>query len=309
MTDNVDQVAVLLCTYNGAHFLDAQLKSIAALQGCQARLYVSDDGSTDETLKILCDAHLGEGPHYSHLNSGPGTGPCANFLSLLLSTEVEGRYFAYCDQDDVWDNDKLSRALNKMRQLDDNQPLLYCARTRSISTSNKIIGRSPLFRKSPSFLNALVHNIGGGNTMVMNRAARQLLNTAGSVDVVSHDWWTYLLVSGAGGTVIYDPEPSLSYRQHSENQVGANEGLARRVRRYLKALCGSNRRWNDRNIAALRSNMALLTPSNRLVLESFVEFREAGLLKRLLGLKRTGLYAQTFMGNVGLFFATLLKKI
>ena len=145
--------------------------------------------------------------------------------------------------------------------------------------------------------------------MVMNAAARELLRTAGLVDVPAHDWWTYLLVSGAGGTVIYDPEPCLSYRQHAGNQIGANTGFRRRLARYLGAFSGRNRHWNDRNIAALTHNERLLTPENREILRIFRQSRDLGPFKRLSGLRKAGLYAQTFSGNLGLFFASLLKKI
>lgn len=309
MTKSGCRVAVLLCTFNGGRFLDSQLKSIAAQRDCNADLYVSDDGSTDETLEILQEAHSEQWPEYTLLKSGPGNGHCANFLSLLCCPQIHGDYFAYCDQDDVWDQGKLSRALGKLLDCDDSKPVLYCARTRSITESNQVTGMSPLFARPPSFLNALIHNIGAGNTMVMNNAARQLLIQAGVVDVVSHDWWTYLLVSGAGGVVIYDPEPCLGYRQHPGNQIGANSGPLRRLGRYLKAFGGANREWNTRNLTALHANSRLLTEDNLEALEAFSDFRDRPLLDRLRGLKRVGLYAQTFSGNLGLFFATLLKKI
>ncbi|MCP5130099.1 MAG: glycosyltransferase family 2 protein [Pseudomonadales bacterium] len=302
-------VAVLLCTFNGAPFIEQQLDSIRRQQGLPVRLYVSDDGSGDETLSILESYCRRWGAGSIQVLPGPGRGHVANFFSLVCSRQVEGQYFAYSDQDDIWDSDKLARATAALASLPGDQPALYCSRTRLVSASGRPLGHSPLFRRPPGFANALVHNIGGGNTMVLNRRARDLLRAAGEVDVVSQDWWTYLLVAGAGGTVIYDPKPSLSYRQHGRNVVGSSMGARERVLRGWRVLRNRNRDWNSRNIAALRQSQALLSPEGCRVLDEFERARHAGLLARLLGMRRAGIYAQSFIGNLGLIAATLFKKI
>ena len=85
---------------------------------------------------------------------------------------------------------------------------------------------SPLFRRPPSFRNALVQSLAGGNTMVLNRPARDLVALASRrARFVSHDWWAYLLVTGAGGAVHYSAKPLVRYRQHAHNLVGANTSL------------------------------------------------------------------------------------
>lgn len=301
-------VAILLCTYNGADHLQEQLLSIEAQGYPDLRLVASDDGSGDSTLDQL-KRFAAVSPVPTRLIRGPGRGHTANFLSLVCDASIEASYFAYADQDDCWDADKIGRAVARLAAVPAETPALYCGRTRAISESGEPLGLSPLFRREPSFRNALVQNIAGGNTMVFNLAARRLLAAAGIVDVVCHDWWTYLLVSGAGGTVIYDSEPSLSYRQHDRNEIGANLGAASRARRYARAFFGANRDWNDRNLLALQGARHLLAPGNSEVLDAFSRSREGGLFARFRGLRQTGLYAQTPAGNFGLYTATLLKKI
>ena len=61
--------------------------------------------------------------------------------------------------------------------------------------------------------------------MVFNRSAKRLIEHAGTLDVVAHDWWTYILTSAAGGAVHYDPDVSVGYRQHGSNLIGSNAGL------------------------------------------------------------------------------------
>jgi hypothetical protein len=146
--------------------------------------------------------------------------------------------------------------------------------------------------------------------MVFNRAAKRLLEMTGRLEVVLHDWWMYQLVSAAGGVIRYDPQPALKYRQHPDNIIGSNLGWHARLVRIRMMLSGRLRDWNMANIAALQQVPAhLITPQNSVVLQLFNKARTASLLKRLGYLKRSGVYRQTLLGNVGLLVATLLKRI
>ena len=102
-------VTILMCTKNGAAFLDNQLKSIADQTHAKWTLFVSDDGSTDATgniLKRFADSH----EQKTAVRNGPGKGVSANFLSLATDPAIDADYFAFSDQDDVWYEDKLARA-------------------------------------------------------------------------------------------------------------------------------------------------------------------------------------------------------
>lgn len=309
MTLTASGLSVLLCTFNGGRYLREQLGSLERQDFECWRLYVSDDGSTDNTLEILQHWGKENSGRLISVRRGPGRGHAANFLALLNAEDVAGEYFAFADQDDIWDRDKLSRAVAALGVVARDRPALYCARTRSVSEAGEQIGESPLFTRAPSFANALLQNIGGGNTMVLNAAAREILRRGGAPDVVSHDWWSYLLVAGAGGIVLYDPAPCLSYRQHAENAIGANRGWRARWNRYRSFLTGRNRDWYSRNIEALHQCRELLTEANRKALASFERARDAGVIARLSALRTSGVYAQTASGQLGLYMATLIKKI
>ena len=169
---------------------------------------------------------------------------------------------------------------------------------------------SPLFTKPPSFANALMQNIGGGNTMVFNDVARKLLIEAGkSVNVVTHDWWTYLLVSGCGGQVFYDAMPTVRYRQHAHNLVGMNASMSARIKRIVQLFKGRFREWNDLNVAAINSMRVHLTPKNQQILDQFVVARQQPLLRRMSALKSSGIYRQTLFGKLGLIVAAVFNKI
>lgn len=302
-------VAVLLCTYNGETHLEEQLKSIFEQGFGNIDLWVSDDGSSDATLDILHTWQRSWTKGRFEIRQGPQQGFAANFLSLVCDPAIKADYFAYADQDDLWQNDKLNCAkafFDKYAA----KPALYCSRTSLVNENGKPLKlMSPLFSMPPSFSNALVQSLAGGNTMVMNAKARDLLLRAGPQDIVSHDWWTYMLVSGCGGEVFYDPNPSIQYRQHCDNKMGTNTGYIAKLKRLRMLMQGSFSEWNERNINSLDKVRYLLMPSSREVLDTFKMAREASLLRRLLIFRKSGVYRQTAEGNIALWFATLLKKL
>lgn len=303
-------VAILLCSYNGERFLAEQLDSIEAQTYPEWCLWVSDDGSSDDTLAILERYRSRWGDDRLKVVEGPSRGFAANFLSIACRPEIQADYFCYSDQDDIWRPDKLQRALERLETYGRKQPTLYCSRTELIDAQGRSIGFSPLFNRVPGFRNALVQNIGGGNTMVFNRAARQLLLAAGpDLRVVAHDWWTYVAISAADGAVVYDPQPSLLYRQHGSNLIGSNNGWGARLLRLRLLMRGQLRGWIDENMAGIRRIAPRLSMANRQVFDDFVSTRDGGPVRRILNLKRSGVFRQTFMGNVGLFAAALFKKL
>lgn len=303
------QVAILMCTKNGVAFLDDQLKSIANQTHGNWTLFVSDDASIDTTrdiLKRFADSH----PQKTTVRNGPGKGVCANFLSLVTDPTIEADYFAFSDQDDIWYPDKLERALNWFVNVPDQTPGLYCGRTELVTSDGRSYGLSPLFTRPPAFQNAIVQSLGGGNTMVFNRAAKKILNEVGPIKVVLHDWWLYQLISAADGAIRYDPRPVLKYRQHQRSLIGSNLGWRNKLIRMRMTLDGRFRDWNAINIAAFERVPAhLIKPQNRAVLNLFTKARNGTLLERLLYYKRSGVYRQTVLGNIGLIVAAIIKRL
>lgn len=305
-----NSVAILLCTYNGERFLNEQLESYHAQTHRNWQLRVSDDGSKDRTMTILQQHQQAHPQRDIQVLAGPCQGFVKNFLSFMYNSEIQADYYAWSDQDDIWDADKLERALDWLKQQPVDKPALYCSRTCLVSEDNQNAGTSPLFRKTPSFRNALMQNIGGGNTMVFNQAARELLrHTPKNCQIVSHDWWAYLLISACGGALHYDSRPSLRYRQHSSNLVGGNASWGARLARIRMLFQGHFRRWTDLNIAALQQMDSHLSVESREVLNGFVQARQKAFPLRLVALKETGIYRQTTAGNLGLVAAAVFNKI
>lgn len=304
------KVAIWLATRNGAAFLDEQLRSLAAQSHPSIDIWVSDDGSTDATPAIL-SAWQGRWPKGAFsVGKGPGRGFAENFRALIANDAAQADYFACCDQDDIWETRKLQTALAWMRAQDGSLPLLFCSRTLIVSQSGEPIGMSPLFSRKPSFRNALVQSIAGGNTMVLNRAARDIVALASRRSpFVSHDWWIYQLVTGAGGIVHYSPEPLVRYRQHGANLVGANTSWTARLGRLRRLLRGQFAEWSEMNLAGLDKNRDLLTADAMETMRLFASARsEPNPFAAAASLRRSGVYRQTPQGTLGLWAALLLRR-
>lgn len=307
------KVVILMATYNGEKYLAQQLESIANQTHKEWELQVSDDGSTDRTRQIFQDFSKQQINNSCLIQKGPCKGFSSNFLSLIQQQNAQGDYYAFSDQDDVWKSDKLERAIRFLKTISADKPALYCSRTRLVNEDNKAVGFSPLFRKKISFCNALVQNIGGGNTMVFNKAALKLFRQAsyGIDNIISHDWWIYMLMTGSGNTVFFDSYPTVRYRQHMANRIGSNANWrARFYRLYLLLVKGNFKKWNDVNLKALFLAQPELTEGNRDILKEFSIIRKNNnCITRIIKIIRLGIYRQTFYGNVGLMIGTLFKKI
>jgi glycosyltransferase involved in cell wall biosynthesis len=272
-------------------------------------LFVSDDGSTDGTQALLAEYQQLLGDRMMVLE-GPRKGFAQNFMSLIRNQNIACDAYAFSDQDDIWLPEKLTRSVAELAQAGTLLPSLYCSRTQLIDATGHVIGMTPLFAKRPSFKNALVQSLAGANTMLINEAARQLLaKTDLDAPIVAHDWLTYMVVSGCGGAVFYDPQPTLLYRQHAGNLIGANAGVASRFKRLSKMLGGRFKVWNEKNLLILSKYSSSLTPENRDVLRQFHQLRCSRLPGRISALRNAGFYRQTVAGTLSLYAAVILRQV
>ncbi|MBE3639010.1 glycosyltransferase [Mangrovicoccus algicola] len=298
-------LTILLGTYQGAAHLQAQLDSFTAQTHRDWRLVIGDDGSRDATRDIAAAFRDREG-RPPRIVPGPGRGFAANFLGLLCDPAEAPGHVALSDQDDVWFPDKLERAMALLAQADPAIPALACGRTLLTDAALRPLGPSRRHRHF-AFGNALVQNVVAGNTIVMNPAAHRLLRAAGPQAVPYHDWWCYLLVTGAGGRILYDPVPCMQYRQHGGNVQGENLSAGAVMRRARDFGGRKWRGWFEANIAALEANRHLLTGQNRARLDAFLRHdrrNAAGRARALLALapwrqrpaETAALYGGTLLG-------------
>lgn len=303
-------VHILLATYNGVKYLQAQLQSIARQTHRLWTLTVSDDGSTDETVNIV-KAFAQNSPHTVTLLQGPCAGSSTrNFCHLVQHAPAgtEQDLYAFCDQDDVWLDTKLERAVQWHAQHLQQPVRLYCARTQFVNDQLKPIGLSPGIRRPPSFGNALVQNIASGNTMVFNHAVLMAQKKVQPEHSVWHDWTTYLVATALGGEVWFDDEPCLLYRQHGGNVIGSNDGLGAQIRRLKPLFEGRFKQWTDANMAAVSDLKQSTSTKTQELYENFFQLRaQRSPWKRIYDWRRTEIRRQTLCSNLTLGLAIILS--
>lgn len=302
-------IAILLCTFQGEKYLAEQLDSITMLEGADPVIWASDDGSSDQTIAILKRYQEKLGKDHLHILQGPCQGFVKNFMSMVCNPNIQADYYAFADQDDIWMKDKSVRALSFLSQVSQNIPGLYCSRTLYVDEHNQVISHSQAYQHPPSFNNALVQNIASGNTMVFNQAARDLLAAIGQTQpIVYHDWMLYLMVTACGGQTLFDQEPTVRYRQHSNNLIGMNTNFKSYLAR-IKILWGGRfATWNNIHTSTLNKMRAFLTPQNQAILAGYIEARQKNRFACICSLFKLKILRQTRIGQLGLCCIILMNK-
>lgn len=303
-------VAILMAVYQGHAYLPEQLKSLAGQSHSDWVLIAGDDGSTDGSAGLLAQFAARHAPGQVRVVAGPGLGAAANFRALLDHVPPGASHVVFCDQDDVWDAGKLATGIAALPDgRPDDRPAIWCSRVINCDDDLQQLSLSPIPRHPPEFRHALMQNMVHGNTLMLNRAAYELVAAANAEagPAVMHDWWIYQLVSGAGGLVVYDPIPSVLYRQHADNLVGANSGLRGRLGGLRRMFDGTYRRWSRTNLAALQASRHRLTPENRDLLDDFAAL-QGGFATRIAAMRRGGFHRQGRVSQCALWLAVLLGR-
>lgn len=305
-----NQVAILMATYEPSETLVAQVDSFQEQRADNLTLIVSDD-SEGEPSEFLRQALERFSRGDVSLVNGPREGFAQNFLALIRLAGPEVAYACLSDQDDVWFPAKIERSRSILEQEPADIPAIYCSRTLRCDNDLKSLQLSRMPSRNLGFPHALVQNVAAGNTIMMNRAALDLLQAASleAGEIVAHDWWIYQMITGVGGRVIFDQEPTLYYRQHGGNIIGANVGTAALLMRTRMVASGRFSEWNDINIAALRRSAHRFTPDNQRRLALFARARRRRGIARVNDLQKVGVYRQTKFSNAAMWSAIALGKI
>ena len=219
------KIAVLLSSYNGEKYIKEQIESVINQNNVNVELFIRDDGSTDSTLRVLeefDDSRI-------HVFSCENVGVTNSFFSLLWDIS-DFDYYAFCDQDDVWDRDKLKIALD---YLDDSncRPALYFSSTRVVNENlNVIENKSSLIDDEVyDVTKVILSNNATGCTMVFNSLLREIIIKYKPEKTIMHDHWVYALCVLIGGKIYYDSVPHISYRQHNHNVLGNKVKINKKV--------------------------------------------------------------------------------
>jgi len=222
MIDLNNSVSVLLSTYNGEKHVKEQLVSLIAQRYQDIEIIVRDDESSDTTLKILMSHNI------KLMDTNKNLGANGSFAELLNYTVVnsDSEYFMFCDQDDVWDTDKIEKTLSKMDEMEKNYgdiPILVHTNLEVVDEQLNTINNSFMnFQKinplKNKFHNLLIQNTITGCTVMINRKLAQKCLPIPD-GAIMHDWWIGLVASQFG-KIGYLPETTIQYRQHTSNTIG-----------------------------------------------------------------------------------------
>lgn len=220
------KLAVLMATYNGEQHLQAQIESILQQQlDIPFDLIVRDDGSTDNTIQIL-ESYRDKG--VLSFCTGENLGSARSFIHLLRNHPGYD-FYAFADQDDVWNKDKLAQGVQAVASAEG--PALYCTNSLMVNDRLESLGRNT-HRGIPTYNTVSILCLASsaqGCTSVFNKALAQVVQDHPVPDVfVMHDALLTCVCTLMNGQIIYDHRPSMQYRMHSNNVFGmatAKQGL------------------------------------------------------------------------------------
>ncbi|WP_223065896.1 glycosyltransferase family 2 protein [Paenibacillus caui] len=308
------QIQVLLSTYNGEKYIKEQLDSVLAQQGVSLNLLIRDDGSIDSTCSII-ENYVEKNQGRILFSQGANSGAKGSFFKLIEQSSDGMDYYAFCDQDDIWEPGKLQRAVSLLKQEDNDLPLMYCSATRMVDNTLSYLGTWPSVpRKSLTLYNALVENIAVGCTMVMNRAAMELVKKhlpRDYANVIMHDWWVYLIVS-AFGKVNFDDTPHLLYRQHGGNVLGGQtDGVLAKWRKRLKRFSQGQNHYILSNQARLFYSTfePHLSDEHKKSILQFMNTLEQNAAHRMIYAIHSPFYRQSALDNLVLKVIYAARKV
>ncbi|WP_283576510.1 glycosyltransferase family 2 protein [Limosilactobacillus oris] len=218
---NSANVGILLSTYNGEKYLPELITSILKQTYTNWQLYIRDDGSSDNTINIIKDFVSRDSRiKFLTCDKGKNLGVVQSFFSLLESVDAD--FYMFSDQDDYWLPDKVEKTLNRMLSLE-YKKVPICVYTNLQIVDEDLKGDDLLLSKDwQSFPELLFTNNAYGCTMMINQLVKDLISfdQINYENIFMHDWWL-ALIAAAFGKVSYLDEPTILYRQHGDNQVGA----------------------------------------------------------------------------------------
>lgn len=288
----MDTIAILLATYNGDKYLEAQLKSICQQTYKNIKCYIHDDGSKDNTIKLLQKYSKNYVELFKIIEAPSTGGARANFMFLLR--QVNEKYIMFCDQDDIWLPEKVEIMYKRIKEIeagtDNNKPI--------VGFSDLVVVDQNLIEISDSFMSMtkrntveltinrlLARNAAPGCTMIINNSlANRALNYLKEENLEMHDWW-FMLIAATFGEIFYVNKGLMLYRQHINNEVGAHKRYSLvKVKKLFNLSLVSSTKKNILSGIRFAEELLLfkdLDYINRTMLEELVESNKMGKFNKI----------------------------
>jgi len=285
-------VDILLATYNGEKFLREQLNSLLGQSFKNFTILIRDDGSKDSTNTIIKEYEQNHPNIIKVVKDDVKTKNAKDNFFMLLRHSTK-KYIMFCDQDDIWLNNKIEITLNAMLSIEkkfgNDTPILVHTDLKVVDKNLKIKSNSfadyqHLIKRDAKFNELLVQNNVTGCTVMVNRVVKSYIKNEFNKDILMHDWWLSLICVNFG-RLAYIDEATILYRQHENNAVGAKNGgggmaLVRSVKNYPKMIknfkdtVGQGRYF-------YKTYKSILNNDNTNMVKNFSEVLNFGFLKRV----------------------------
>lgn len=301
----MEMITILMSTFNGENFLRPQLDSIFSQKNVDLQLLVRDDGSKDSTLTILTEYEK-KYPGKITILKGNNIGWKKSFRKLIDYASIyyfSSNYFAFCDQDDIWQPKKLETAITSLRNCSDI-PALYFSNLYFYKdgVNRGLINKATVL---PTFKNCLARNYATGCSIVFNSKLLDCLSMGEPNVDIPHDHWAYM-VAVLCGKAVYDSNSYILYRQHDTNQIGSKHGLIdvwkARFKRFAQPELENIREKTAKDL--LRLYASEMYPEARVAVEKIARYKQS-VFKRISLLFDSG-YT---LGNLGNDFFFKLRII
>lgn len=300
------KITVLLAAYNGEKYLEQMIDSIIAQDHTEWHLVLSDDGSDDRTPEILKKYSESMPDQITLYRSGTRFGnPQQHFLHLIDRFH-DTPYVMLCDQDDVWHTDKITKTYQKMQKIecDPDLPAMVHTDLRVVDSelnciSSSFIGFSGLSGNRLKTNQLLAQNVVTGCTMMINRSLAELVSAHPCENgVMMHDWWIALLASCCGSCGYLD-EPTIDYRQHGHNSVGAKNV---RSPKYVFSQIKSSRKkiyaTFGQATCFLESFSSVLPNDKKEIISRYASLQNKGWLSRRIAYIKYGFWKNGFARKI-----------
>ncbi|MCB5069859.1 glycosyltransferase family 2 protein [Streptococcus mutans] len=285
------KVNILMSTYNGQEFIAQQIQSIQKQTFENWNLLIRDDGSSDETPKIIADFAKSDARiRFINADKRENFGVIKNFYTLLKYEKAD--YYFFSDQDDVWQPQKLELTLASVKKENNQIPLMVYTDLTVVDRDLQVLHDSMIKTQShhanTSLLEELTENTVTGGTMMVNHClAKQWKHCYD--DLIMHDWYLALLAASLG-KLIYLDETTELYRQHESNVLGART-WSKRLKNWLRPHRLVKKYWWLVISSQQQASHLLeldLPAANKAIIQAYVTLLDQSFLNRIKWLKQYG---------------------
>lgn len=322
----MDKVCILLATYNGEKFLKEQIDSILNQTYSNFCLLISDDSSNDSTVKIISE-YTQNYPNKVILLGNEKKGGATENFAFLLKNAIKAKYYMFSDQDDVWNEDKIEKSLNRLKEMQrkgNKNCLVYSdaflVDEKLHTLAESFLDNSKLKKNKDNRANILVSSFAPGAAMIFDDDLYDLVcNMPKEAHI--HDWWVLLHAVYLGNVGLVN-EQLYKYRQHGKNVYGA--GLIRSkkgIMEYFRnnSLFSTISRLNKQthNLQLKQKRMVekfrvekklLITNENKEILDDYLQlFSNIGKVKKIKLIKKNKFYSISLIDNI-LFIWNIVKR-